>query len=105
MNQGNLFILNDVEWDMVIEGVEQLKSKHLVGDLVGKLLESVISKKEADMTPEELAEKRACEARKRMEEEMKKKEEETYKRKVELLKAKLVLMREQTIQGQDTTNQ
>ena len=81
------------DWDLIIEGVENLKNKDFP-DLMINMLGEVFTKPDSD-APEEL--KSEWEEKRRirlMEEQLKETEKKELLKKIEVLKAKLILMRE-----------
>lgn len=93
-----LLNLSAEDWDMLIDGVEQLKSKDMMGSVMGMMFESLMSPKKDASDEERLAwdEKQRL---KKLDEQMKEDKKKEYIRKVELLKAKLILSRAQIMEG------
>jgi hypothetical protein len=82
--------LSDSETQMILEGLDALKSKDLAGDLMSGLFEAMFVDKKK-MNPEQLVE---YEEKKKNEEDVKKQkdiEKQTMMKKIEVLKAKIIL--------------
>jgi len=94
----NLKDLTKEDWDLIIEGVDNLKSKDLTGKVLNFMLEG-LTYPGKDASEED---KKEWEERKRLrdiEDEFKEKEHEKYIEKIDLLKAKLILMRNEIFEG------
>ena len=85
--------LTEEEWEMLIDGVEQLKSKDMVNEMLGSLMETMLLAPKDDATEEEKQKWEERGRMKRLDAQMKEDKEKEYKNKVEMLKAKLVLMK------------
>ena len=86
------------DWDMIIDGVEQLKAKGFMGEMMGTILETMLSPKE-DASENEKTQWDEKQQLRKLDDQMKEDNKKEYIRKVELLKAKLILSRVQITEG------
>lgn len=84
--------LTKEDWDIIIEGVENLKHKDFAGEMMSTMFEVMLGPKEG-ASDEEKAKWEEAKSIKRMERQMKEGKQKEFLEKVEILKAKLVLMR------------
>ena len=89
-----LLMLNEEDFELIIEGVETLKSKDFPAEMMSSLLDAMLSKPEKDMTPQEIEEKRIKLAKRDAEKRIKEEEHKIFLKRVEILKAKLLILSE-----------
>ena len=88
-----LFILNEEDIKMIIEGLEALKSKDFTGEMMGMMFNSVLKPKASD-SPEAHKKWEEHEIKEKRKKEEKEKKQEIINGRIELLKAKLIIMKE-----------
>ena len=82
--------LNEEEFQMILDGLDSLKSKNLAGDLMGIMIESMFDKK--NLSPEAVEERKKKKALEQEKREIIAKQE---KAKIDLVKSKLILYQSQ----------
>lgn len=83
--------LTKEDWDIIVEGVENLKHKDIAGDMMSMILEGLLAP-EKNASPEVRAKWEDGKKLQAMEKQLKEDEKRKFVAKLELLKAKLVLI-------------
>lgn len=92
MKTDELLDLKPADFEMILEGLEALKSKDLAGEMMGELFESIISKKPGEMTEEEKAKAERRQIEKEQERRIREDKKKKMKQEIDLLKAKITLI-------------
>jgi hypothetical protein len=91
--------LTSEEWDLIVEGVEQLKSKGFAGEIMETLLFGIIKPREG-ASDEEMRQYEENKRMREMERQFKEDEQKKVVKKLDVLKAKLILMQNQLSEEQ-----
>jgi len=86
-------ILSEEDVDLVIEGLEALKSKDLAGELMEGMFEVMVTPQK--MSKEDRRRWEEVKRKRKIEKELKEKERKELARKIDVVKSKIILMREQ----------
>ena len=97
-------LLQDSDWDMVLEGLEALKSKDFSSEIMGDLFETLLLKPKKDAPQADILAWEKRQKEKEIAKKSEKKVKEQYKKKIDVLKAKIILMRESQESKLETSN-
>ena len=88
-----LLQLTEVEYQMLVDGLDELKNKGFAGEIMSGMLEVMLAPKENSTVEEKLAYQEMQEKRK-LEKEQEEEKQKEFNRSVEVLKSKLILLKE-----------
>lgn len=86
--------LNDDEYQLIVEGLEALKSKDFGSKVMKMMMHSMFDSKVENMSPEDRKKYELQKEKEQIEEEQEKEEKKELSRKVDILKGKILMIQE-----------
>jgi len=87
-------LLEEKDWDMILDGLEALKSRDLSGELIGGIMEAMFAPKK-DASQSEKDEWEKTQTKRKFEREAKIEGNKEFKKEIDILKSKIILMQNQ----------